>query len=595
MTSARTTPFSLLFGPDRPAGVDDVAETDAVRDLHLNRIFEAACGPGDPFRLLSLCRYLPRDEALIAQRQAVFEDLDRPDIYEAVASFGRAMSVVYDLLAPRRPRPVAAQGLRLQIAAAEAYCAAVNALAAEMQEAQPCSSLLRTLQRFLTGLIRSRTFDELESATGELQHRLRSLRFVVHLVGSRITVGTFDDEPNYETEIVDLFASFRLESAGEDGALGTLADPSKRPAGDRSADGVTSGRSVPRRLLRPRPSTDPVRERIVDLVANLHRELFADLAAYAKRHADFIDPTVALAHREAHFYLGFHNLMEKVRSCGYPTTMPVLRARPGLQAEGVFDLALAIRAFAAEPETSRKAQPEDGHTRDTTERPNQVVQNSVILGPDERLIVITGPNQGGKTTFSRVIGQLHHLAGLGCIVPGSRVELQPAADIMTQFERAEQGHQVGKLEDDLLRIKPVLEGASARSVVVLNEIFSSTASSDAVKLGRFVMGELRDRGALCVYVTFLDELSTFDPQTVSLVAQVDPADPARRTFVIDRTAANGRAYADAVAAAHGLDPATLGETLGGAPQSARADAPTGAATDVQQDASPGAASRGQVA
>jgi hypothetical protein len=52
-------------------------------------------------------------------------------------------------------------------------------------------------------------------------------------------------------------------------------------------------------------------------------------------------------------------------------------------------------------------------------------------------------------------------------------------------------------------------------------------------------------------VTFLDEIAQL-PQTVTLVAQVDPDDVARRTFRVIRAAADGRAYATALAAKHGL-------------------------------------------
>lgn len=514
-TMTRPAPtFSLLFGRDRPADVDNTPETEAIRDLHLDEVFEAACGVEDPNDLIPLCRYLLQDEALIAQRQAVFRDLARPEVHQPMTAFSEAMDAVLDLLRPRKPRPPVVQSHRMRIAAAESYCAALRALTASLHEVEPDGILLQELLRLLDQIIGSAEFEDLESATAELQHRLRELRFVVHLSGPRITVGTFDDEPNYESEVVDLFAPFHVEEP-------------------------TRPKAPPRKHVRPRPSTDSVRQRIIRLVVELHEPLFADLAGYAERYRDFIDPTIALAHRELHFYLAFGDLMERLRDHGCPTGLPTLRRTPGLIADGLFDVALALRGI-------------DG-VRDES----GIVANSITLTPAERLVVITGPNQGGKTTFSRAVGQVHHLAGIGCPVPGSRVDLWPAAEILTQFERAEQGHQVGKLEDDLLRIQRLLGSAGPRSVVVLNEIFSSTASDDAAELGRFVLAELRRCGVLCVYVTFLDELSTFDDDTVSLVAQVDPHDPAHRTFVVQRTAANGRAYAEAVAVAHGLDPATL--------------------------------------
>lgn len=184
---------------------------------------------------------------------------------------------------------------------------------------------------------------------------------------------------------------------------------------------------------------------------------------------------------------------------------------------------------------------------------NPPVCKGIGLDPEERLLVITGPNQGGKTTFCRALGQLHHLIALGCPAPGRALAVAPADRILTHFEREELAHGSSKLEDDLRRIRTILDLVTNRSVVLLNEILSSTTTSvDALDLASEVLGRLGRRRALVLCVTFLDELSRLDAHTVSMVAQVDPDDPARRTFHVDRGRADGRAYAMALAGRHQL-------------------------------------------
>ena len=119
----------------------------------------------------------------------------------------------------------------------------------------------------------------------------------------------------------------------------------------------------------------------------------------------------------------------------------------------------------------------------------------------------------------------------------------------------------GKLHDDLARLRDTLSQATSDSIIILNEVFNSTSLKDAIFLSTEVLTAIIRLDAICVCVTFIDELASLSRTTVSMASNVKPDDVAQRTFKITRRPPDGLAYAISVAEKYRLTSRQLNERL----------------------------------
>ena len=507
-------PFqSILFEqPDQHAGIDG-EEPPFFADLNLDQVMAAMTAGRDEYNLAPYFLTPLHTVSAVDYRQQILHDLEEEDVRAAVDGYARGLSTMRSYLAQMDKLHDRYQRERWFLDAVDIYCQSTRSFAGQITGLELKSSGFAAFREYLDGYAQSGDFTRLATETHTLLGRLAAVRYAVNIKGNRVRVTAYEGEEDYGADVEQTFAKFK-QSAVKDYRVSFRA----------TAD------------------MDHVETQVLEVVSKLYPETFAGLDDYCARHARFADDTLAAFDREVQFYLAYLDYIRPMTSAGLDFCYPqVSESSTQVSVADAFDVALA-RKLAGD----RAA----------------VVANSFHLDGPERVLVISGPNQGGKTTFARMFGQLHYLASLGLPVPGRDARLFLPDRLFTHFEKEEDLQNLrGKLEDELVRIHEILRGATSRSIIVMNESFASTTVNDALFLGSEILRRITERGLLGVYVTFIDELASLNDACVSMVATIVPGTPAERTFTIVRRPADGLAYAAAIAGKYGLTYQRLRERI----------------------------------
>jgi hypothetical protein len=210
-----------------------------------------------------------------------------------------------------------------------------------------------------------------------------------------------------------------------------------------------------------------------------------EVAGVVGQARDHVKAFFAALRRELAFYVGALNLHDALEQASASLATPTLAAADEIDfsAEGLYDVALALTL-------------------------GQAPVPNAVDGKGKALILITGANQGGKSTLLRAIGQAQLMAQAGLRVGAGALRLSLCSGVFTHFKREEDSTmESGKLDEELSRLSRIADRIASGALLLCNESFSSTNEREGSEIARQVIRAMLDSGIKVGFVTHQYDLA----------------------------------------------------------------------------------------
>lgn len=216
------------------------------------------------------------------------------------------------------------------------------------------------------------------------------------------------------------------------------------------------------------------------------RDRGLNLAANAlAQSVDHIRSFFVLLRCELGFYVGCLNLDARLAGKDEPRCVPVPLPpdTPQLSARGLYDVGLSLRLD------------------------ERVVGNDVDA-QDTPLVMVTGANQGGKSTFLRSVGLAQLMMQCGMFVPAESFSANVCLRLFTHFKREEDATmESGKFDEELGRMSEIADRLAPSCVALFNESFAATNEREGSEIARQIIRALLEAGVKVVFVTHMFDLA----------------------------------------------------------------------------------------
>ncbi len=474
------------------------SDTDLFKDLNIDRIIAAVVNEKKQYDIKKFFLAPLNDIEFIKKRYEVFHDFEDPRLLKTIEAFCDKIYRVKKL--QEESKSVNAHHIYknfLFLESAQIYISSLEILQKSITGFTPNSPTINSFFYYISNYLESENFLNFKRGIEDLGTLFESLKFDILIDSLSIKVKKRGDEKEYKETLESLFKKF-IDNNGRREVL-----KFNKVRGFNHING-----------------------KILEFLDKLYPKRFAKAGILFERYGDFLDENIDRFCYQIEFYLAYISYMDKIKKLGVSFCYPNF-SQDSINVVDGYNLAL-VEKFANQSKST--------------------VPNSFEMNEKERIVVVCGANQGGKSTFAKMIGQICYLFSLGLPIPSKSATLKIFDNIFTHFEKDESSISLrSKLEDDIKRVNKIIKNSNSKTLIILNEIFSSTSLDDAIYLSEEIAKRILSLNAYCVWVTFVDEVSNLNDKMVSYVAEVDLENSAKRRYEIVKKESNGLAYAQSIA------------------------------------------------
>ncbi len=509
--------FSLLFEEEQSRDKVFHISSDTLENLNLKPIVslidrELGKEAGN------FLAHISTDIKTIRYRQDILKDFIRyPDLLHQMEGTARRCYEIKNLIKFAFEREATLYNLLKRLEESKEVMELVETLVRSLRHLAPVSAGLRTLSELLQEIVASDLYTNYKKDLEGVSHqgsKIQSIRIGMNLDAylkpTEAIVLSFEEKPFKYTrkmkkvnKIID-FAFHELVS-------------------------------LPRKIFAP--DTFQVTQDLNELERVIEPAM-RQLISFCDGFNDALLSLFEEMDRELSFFRAAVYIQGLIKEAGMASCLPDISESAPTEAVGLYNMHLALLGDEAQ---------------------HPVVVNDYMEETGGSIFILTGPNRGGKTTYTQAVGQMYLFGLCGFHVPASLARIRVLDGLHVHFLAKEKDTMdYGRLGEECKRISDIFDRLTGRSLLLMDESFCSTSHEESMAIVRDILKAVQLTGASVLYNTHLHELAAMIPELPKIegkpvfVSLVSGSREEHQSFKVVQGEPLGISYAKEIAEKYGV-------------------------------------------